>query len=50
MKTKTNNCVGDQTMEPEPQPEDTKPEAKIGGDWRLRLAVNGVDEFHPDRE
>jgi len=36
--------------EQEPQPEDTKPEAKIGGDWRLRLAVNGVDEFHPDRE
>jgi len=36
--------------EQEPQQEDTKPEAKIGGDWRLRLAVNGVDEFHPDRE
>jgi len=36
--------------EQEPQQEDSKPEAKIGGDWRLRLAVNGVDEFHPDRE
>jgi len=36
--------------EQESQQEDSKPEAKIGGDWRLRLAVNGVDEFHPDRE
>jgi len=36
--------------EQEPQQEDSKPEAKIGSDWRLRLAVNGVEEFHPDRE
>jgi len=40
--------------EHEAQQEDTKPEPKIGysnnEDWRLRLAVNGVDEFHPDRE
>ena len=55
MEKRTNySCVGDQTMEPESQQEDTKPEPKIGysnnEDWRLRLAVNDVDEFHPDRE